>query len=145
MHSFLLIGLDPQHIDYTAPGVPSGRTSESLNAEVAEIRKRFSDQGDRCDLCTIQPDVSAEAPVTTQLARATYDCVLIGGGIRQPGNDKLFERIINSIHRLAPTAAIGFVDHPKEGLKTAARVLSEDFKRARLLSPSIALNNGERQ
>src|SRR5450432_933655 len=109
MKSFLLIGLDPYGIDFTAPGVPAGMTAEKLSAAVADAQKQFSAQGDLLDNCIIKIDGSAEAPVTAQLASATYDAVLIGGGLRQPDtNIELLERIIDSIQAHAPGTPIGF-------------------------------------
>lgn len=139
MRNLLLIGLDPEGIDYSAPGVPAGMTAEKLFAAVADVQKQFAAQGDHLDNCKIKLDCSAEAPVTAQLAHATYDCILIGGGIREPENLEMFERIINSIHRHAPSTPIGFVNLPKDAPKTVARVLSQDYERAGLLSPSSSL------
>jgi SnoaL-like polyketide cyclase len=125
MKSFLLIGLDPYGIDYTAPNVPKGMTAEKLSAAVADAQKQFSAQGDRLDNCIIKMDGSAEAPVTAQLARSTYDAVLIGGGLRQPdANMELLERIVDSIHVHAPGAPIGFVALPDGSVDAAARALS---------------------
>ncbi len=129
MKNLLLIGLDPGSIDYSAPNVPAGTTAETLVADLADVQKQFADQGNHLDLCSAKLDGSAEAPVTAQLAHATYDCILIGGGIREPENLELFESIVNSIHRHAPGAAIGFVDHPQNGPEAAARVMSQDYKR----------------
>ena len=126
MKNFLLIGLDPKAIDYSAPSVPAGTTAETLSKTVADVQKQFAAQGDHMDLCTVRLDGSAEAPVTAQLAHAAYDCIMIGGGIREPENVELFERIVNSIHRHAPGSVIGFVDEPQNAPQAAARVLSQD-------------------
>jgi len=137
MKTFLLIGLDPSAIDFSATTDPAVATGEKLMATVAASQKQFADRGDRLDNCKILADGSA-APVIEQLARASYDCVLIGGGILAPANLETFERIINSVHRYAPSAIIGYVKLPKDALTTANRVMSKDFERAALLSPSAA-------
>ncbi len=137
MKTFLLIGLDPSAIDFSAVTDPTLNTAEKLMASVADSQKQFADQDDHLDNCKIQVDGSA-APVIAQLARTTYDCVLIGGGILAPANLETFERIINSIHRYAPNAIIGFVKLPKDALTTAIRVMSKSFERAALLSPPAA-------
>jgi hypothetical protein len=125
MKSFLLIGLDPNGIDYTAPNVPKGMTAKKLFAAVADAQKQFSAQGDRLDNCVIKLDGSAEAPVTAQLASGPYDAVLIGGGLRQPdANIELLERIVDSIQVHAPGTPIGFVALPDGSLDAAARALS---------------------
>jgi len=143
MKCFLLIGLDPDGIDFTAPGVPTGMTAEKLSAAVADAQKQFSEQGDLLDNCIIKMDGSAEAPVTAQLASATYDAVLIGGGLRQPdANIQLLERIIDSIQAHAPGTPIGFVALPDGSLKAAARALSrkdEQSKRNERASQTVLL------
>jgi len=123
MKKFLLIGLDPESIDYSAPGVPAGMTAEKLLGTIKDAQKHFADQGDHLDNCKVKPDGSAEATVTAQLARATYNCILIGGGIQDPKNMEMFERILNSILRHASGIPIGLVDLPKDAPETVARVL----------------------
>ncbi len=51
MKNLLLIGLDPEVIDYSAPGVPAGMTAEKLFATIADVQKQFADQGDHLDNC----------------------------------------------------------------------------------------------
>lgn len=126
MNKILLIGLDPESIDFSAPGVPAGMNAEKLLATIADVQKQFADQGDHLDNCKVKPDGSAEATVTAQLARETYNCILIGGGIQDPKNMGMFERIINSILRHAPGIPVGFVALPKDAPQDVARVLSND-------------------
>ena len=137
MKTFLIVGLDSHAIDFSGPNVPPGMTAERLSAQIEETRRQFAEQGDRADVCSVKFDGAAERQVSDQLSRMKYDCIMIGGGIRQPdGSIELFERIINAIHQHAPDAAIAFLKLPKDGVAAAARVLSGDFKRAGLLSPS---------
>ncbi len=132
MKKFLIIGIDPEAVDYSDPNVPVGMTAEKLFADLADTQKQFADQGDHVDICAIQLDGSAEATVTAQLARSTYDCILIGGGIRKRDeNLEMFERIINSIRRHAPSTPIGFVNGPQDSPKAAARILSHDYGQTR--------------
>lgn len=127
MKTFLLIGLDPEGIDFSAPGVPEGMTAEKLSAAVIAAQAQFSARGDRLDNCIIKLDGSAEAPVTAQLSGADYEVVLIGGGIRQPdANIELLERIIHSVRTHAPGTPIGFVALPYGSVEAAARALSRD-------------------
>ncbi len=74
------------------------------------------------DLCVITPDDSGLAMLAAQLAEAAYDCVVIGGGLRlQPKSLLLFERVVNTIHRGAPKAAIAFNTRPQDTAEAAAR------------------------
>ena len=129
MKTFLLIGLDPNTLADAA--------AATLCATIADMQQQFAARGDRLDLCVIKLDGSAEAPVTAQLARATYGCAFIGGGLREPDDHlELLERIVNAIHHQAPGTAIGFVLEPDGCLKAADRVLSHAYKRAGLLASS---------
>lgn len=127
MNKILLIGLDPDSIDFSAPSVPPGMNAEKLLAIITDVQKRFADQGDHLDNCKVKTDGSAEATVTAQLAHTTYNCILIGGGVQDPENIEVLERVVNSIHRYAPGAVIGFVNHPEDAPEGAARVLSNDL------------------
>ena len=136
MNSFLLIGLVSEDTADSAPNARADKAAEAFFAILTNVQKQFADQGDHLDLCKLPLNGSTEVPVTAQLARATYDCILLGGGFREPEHVALFERVINAVHRHAPGAAIGLVDLPQDAPQAAIRVLSQDYKRAGLLSPS---------
>ena len=50
-----------------------------------------------------------------------------GGGLQHDESIEVRERIINAVHRHAPTAAVAFRKVPGYGIKAASRVLSRDF------------------
>lgn len=137
MRTFLIVGIDPDAIDFSGPNTPPGMRAEKLSAEVEESRRQLADQGDRADLCAIKLDESAGARVSEQLARARYDCILIGGGLRSDKSIGVVERTINAVHQHAPDAAIAFLKLPRDAVAAAARVLSRDFGNVGLLSPSL--------
>jgi hypothetical protein len=59
------------------------------------------------------------------LASKSYDCVVIGGGVRIPSRGlALFEVIINAVRRAAPGAAIAFNTRPDDTADAAARWLT---------------------
>lgn len=126
-HAILIVGIEPEAVDFSDPDLPPGMTAEKISGGLAEAQKQFAAQGDRADLCLVQPDSSADAAIAAQLARTAYDCVVVGGGIRVPkANVVLFETVINAIHRHAPHAAIAFNTSPEDSAAAAARVLSRD-------------------
>jgi hypothetical protein len=54
----------------------------------------------------------------------TYDCVVIGGGIRIPPKSLLlFEVIVNAVHKFDPSASIAFNTRPEDTADAAARWL----------------------
>jgi hypothetical protein len=59
-----------------------------------------------------------------QLASKSYGCVVIGAGVRLPPQSlRLFEVLVNAIHRAAPEAAIAFNSRPEDSADAAARWL----------------------
>ena len=75
----------------------------------------------------IAPDDTAGPMLEKQLANAIYDCVVIGGGLRLPPKSlRLFERVVNAIHKAAPKAAIAFNTNPEDTAEAAARWLKAD-------------------
>jgi len=61
------------------------------------------------------------------LKSATYDCVVIGGGLRLPPKSlTLFETVVNIIHKAAPSAVIAFNTKPEDTAEAAARQLKAD-------------------
>jgi hypothetical protein len=79
-------------------------------------------------LCVaLRPDETAGPDVERRLKAQTYDCVVIGAGIRLPPHSlSMFEAVINAVHRAAPDAAIAFNTRPEDSADAAARWLKAD-------------------
>src|ERR1700681_1765432 len=107
MTRVLLLGYDPETVDFSDPALPPGMTAEKIHAGIAVALKQFAERGWEADICLIRPDETARPAVERQLASKTYDCVVIGAGIRLPPRGlALFEAVINAVHKAAPGAAI---------------------------------------
>ena len=115
----LVIGLDP----YRVPGPWNPKPV----AEAIEFGMRaLADRGFHAEACLVGLDCSddVEARVTVALQARSWDCVIVGGGIREPEEQlELFESIINLICRHAPHAAIAFNRTPHDLADAAARGL----------------------
>jgi len=73
----------------------------------------------------IRPDETAGLTLERQLASKSYDCVVIGAGVRLPPRSlKLFEAVINIVHKSAPGAVIAFNTTPLDSADAAARWLA---------------------
>jgi hypothetical protein len=120
----LLVGYDPETVDYSDPALPPGMNAEKIRAGIALALQQVTDRGWQADLCLIRPDELAVQTVEHQLASADYRCVVIGAGVRLPPKSLvLFEAVINAIHRGAPAAAIAFNTRPEDSADAAARWL----------------------
>ena len=122
MTRILLLGLDPETVDFSDPALPPGMTVEKVRAGIEVALKQFSDRGWDSDNGFIRPDETAGLMVERLLHSANYDCVVIGGGVRlPPHNLALLEVVINAIRRAAPNAAIAFNTRPDDSADAAAR------------------------
>src|SRR5678815_4135354 len=84
MTRILLVGYDPETVDYSDPALPPGMTAEKVHAGIAVAVKQFTERGWESDLCFIRPDETAGPTVERQLRSTSYDCVVIGAGVRLP-------------------------------------------------------------
>ena len=122
MTRILLVGLDPDTVDFSDPALPPGMTAEKVHAGIAVALKQFSDRGWESDVGFFRPDETAGPTVERQLRSTSYDCVVIGGGVRlPPRNLALFEVVINTVRTVAPGAAIAFNTRPDDSADAAAR------------------------
>jgi hypothetical protein len=115
----LVIGLDP----YRVPGPWDPKPV----ANAIEIgMTALVDCGFHAEACLVGLDGSddIEARVTVSLQARSWDCVVVGGGIRTHEEQlELFESIINLIRRHAPQATIAFNHTPDDLAEAAARAL----------------------
>jgi hypothetical protein len=70
MTRILLLGLDPETVDYSDPALPPGMTAEKVRAGVAVAVKQFTDRGWESDVGFIRPDETAGPTVKRLLYSA---------------------------------------------------------------------------
>jgi hypothetical protein len=115
--SVLAIGIEPALADFTAaPELNPDRVRAYVHAQIEQLRALGFD----AEICLIDLGETAEQVTAAALKARPFDCVVIGAGLRLPPPQLLlFEKILNLIHRLAPTACICFNTNPAD---TAAAV-----------------------
>ena len=127
MTRILLLGLDPETVDFSDPALPPGMTAEKVRAGITVALKQFTERGWESDVGFIRPDETAGPTVERQLRSASYDCVVIGGGVRLPPRHlALFEVLINTVRKVAPGTAIAFNTHPGDSADAAARWVASE-------------------
>ena len=125
MTRILLVGLQPEAVDYSDPALPLGMDAKKIQAGIELGLKQMTDRGWQAEVCLIQPDATASAVVEQRLGATTYDCVVIGAGVRLPPKSLLlFETIVNTVHKAAPNTSIAFNTVPEDSADAAARWLS---------------------
>jgi hypothetical protein len=121
MTRILLVGYDPETVDFSDPALPPGMTAEKVNAGIGVALKQFAERGWEADIGFIRPDETAGPAVARQLASTIYDCVVIGAGVRLPSRGlALFEAVINAVHKAAPNTVIAFNTLPQDSADAAA-------------------------
>lgn len=122
MTRVLLIGFDPDTVDFSDPAIPPGLDADKVRAGIALSLDQLRARGWEAEHCYIRPDGDVAAVVAAQLATASYDCVVIGAGVRLPPKGlAIFEAVVNAVHRGAPGAAIAFNTRPDDSAEAAAR------------------------
>jgi hypothetical protein len=125
MTRVLLVGYDPETVDYSNPALPPGMNADKISGGLLLALKKMTERGWDADLCLIRPDETARETVERHLASANYACVVIGAGVRLPPEGfLLFETVVNAVHKAAPAAAIAFNTRPEDSADAAARWLA---------------------
>jgi hypothetical protein len=112
----LVIGLDP----YRVPGPWDPQpVADAIEVGIA----RFAEHGVGVETCLFGLDGSDDvaAVVAAALRARPWECVVIGGGVRNEDQLKLFEQVLNLVRRYAPDAAIAFNSTPAGTFDAAAR------------------------
>ncbi len=118
----LAIGIEPAFADLGAmPGLTADLIRTFIDAQIERLRSL----GYEAASCLIEPGEAAERTVRTALGGQSYDCVIIGAGLRlPPENMLLFEKVINLVHELAPQSRIAFNTTPADTAEAVQRWIS---------------------
>jgi hypothetical protein len=100
----LLVGLDPDIVDYSKPPV-LGLSAAKVHAAVEGDEAKLGALGYSVESLYVDDGKTAEEALTAELATRHYDCIMVGAGLRiVPPYFLLFEKLINVIHRRAPAS-----------------------------------------
>ena len=118
MASVLALGLDPVAVDARSiSGLPPELIRAFIDAQLERIRASGYD----VESCLVDTGDTAEAVLTNHLRQRTFDCVMIGAGLRAPERLLLFEKLLNVVHALAPAARICFNTTPADSVEAVQR------------------------
>ena len=118
MPTVLALGLDPVFVDPKAMG---GLSPAVVRAFIDAQLDRIRVLGYEVESCLVDLGDTAEAVVRERLRNRDFDCVLIGAGLRAPAQLLLFEKLLNLVHDLAPTAKICFNNTPADSAEAVQR------------------------
>jgi hypothetical protein len=124
MPRVLMIGIKPEAVDTSDPDLPPDLTHEKIAAGIEATLADMKSRGWKTGFCSILTGDSAEETIADSLSES-WDCIVIGGGIRIPASGlHLFERIVNVVRHGAPETPIAFNTHPTDSADAAARWLN---------------------
>ncbi len=118
----LLVGLDPDIVDYSKSPVP-GLTAAKVRAAVEADGAKLEALGYGVKLLYVDDGKTAEAVLTDVLTTSRYDCIMIGAGLRVvPPYFLLFEKLINVVHQHAPASTkLCFNSNPTDTAEAVKR------------------------
>ena len=102
------------------------RLAPDIVLEVRNLRGQLQKTKPEVPVTFDDPDSFIVEIASAQVAMVSksYDCVVIGAGVRLPPRGlALFEVVINAVHKAAPSAAIAFNTFPQDSADAAARWL----------------------
>jgi hypothetical protein len=122
--SVLVVGLDPGLIDFSKPGYAPGMTTEKVFAGLKSSEGELTRLGYSVRICLIDFGETAEAVLESELQERSWDCIMIGAGLRtNPDNFLLFEKVINVAHQYGPRAKLCFNTTPSDTPEAVKRWL----------------------
>ena len=123
----LLVGLEPTLINFSDaayaafPGMTAEKVQAGLDKDVAALNAL----GYAAELCLVDFGKTAEAVLRERLENQSYDCLLIGAGVRLIAqNTPLFEKLINVAHDRAGKARLCFNTGPTDSADAVRRWIS---------------------
>jgi len=115
----VLIGWHPDAVDYSKyPQL----TPEKLMGMLEGDRKKLNSLGYEAELLFINSEETAFDTVSGALQNTSYDCVLIGAGVRKDEDSFIvFEKLVNAVHQFSPFAKICFNTNPADTAEAVKR------------------------
>jgi hypothetical protein len=118
MPTVLALGLDPAFVDLSNfPGL----SADVIRAFIDSQLQRLRGLGYEVVSCLVDLGETAEAVTAQHLSARTFDCVMIGAGLRAPAQLLLFEKLINLVHAMAPGAKMCFNSTPADTAEAVQR------------------------
>ena len=123
--AILIIGEDPELVDFSAPGVPPNMSAQTVMEGVGAATDRLKRLGHEVRVLLTKDAETVDALVSEALKERPYDVIVVGAGLRTlPPMLEQFERLINVLREKAPRAKLAFNSRPEDSDKAALRWLA---------------------
>lgn len=115
----LALGLDPVAVDLGDARFTPEKVRAYIDAEMA----RIAALGVEVVTCLVHPGQSPANAVLEALHTGAFDVVMLGAGLNSPGQQLLFEQVLNLVHAHAPQARLCFNSRPGDSAEAVQRWL----------------------
>jgi len=123
--AILIIGEDPELVDFSAPGVPPNMSVQTVMEGVGAATDRLKRLGHEVRVLLTKDAETVDALVSEALKERPYDVIVVGAGLRTlPPMLEQFEKLINVLREKAPRAKLAFNSRPEDSDKAALRWLA---------------------
>ena len=124
MARVLLVGIDPEVVDFSDPALPPGLDADVIRRGIARALDDLRSAGHDAQHLYIPTDPAELSGFAERLRREPLDCVAVGGGVRLPPRNLLvFEAVLNTIAGAPVPPAIALTSRPDDVVLAVARVL----------------------
>ncbi len=111
-------------VDFSDPAIPRGMNAEKVRAGLDTALRSLRERGYEADVLLTTTEAAAPSDVAAGLAGKSYDCVVVGAGLRIiPKMTGMFEVVMNALREHAPTAKLAFNVGPEDSAEAADRQL----------------------
>ena len=122
----LVIGYAPDAVDFTDPAIPPGLTETLVAQGIGRDAQSMRDRGWEAVHLPIRLDGSLRRDISDCLARDSFDCIVIGAGVRMTTKHVAeLEQVIDAVRQGAPRTPIAFNSSPDSSGEAAARWLAQ--------------------
>ena len=132
MFRVLVIGYAPEAVDFKDPAIPPGLDETRVAEGIQRDLQRMRDRGWVAEHLPIRPDENLRQQVLDHLNSQSYNCIVIGAGVRMTEKHvPEFEVVVNAVRQGAPETPLAFNSSPDSSGEAAARWLSDTQASAR--------------
>ena len=124
MARVLMVGIDPDKIDFSDPSLPPGLDADKVRAGIEASLKQLAADGHEASPVFVSGEQAELDALADRIASDRVDCVTIGGGVtRPPKNIEVFEAVLNIILRADPAPRIALVLGPENAPAAVNRAM----------------------
>ncbi len=122
----LVVGYAPEAVDFKDPAIPPGLDETRMAEGIQMDLQRMRDRGWVAEHLPIRSDENLRQQVLDHLNSQSYDCIVIGAGVRMTEKHvPEFEAVVNAVRQGAPETLLAFNSSPDSSCEAAARWLSK--------------------